>query len=49
MTIRNIDLRRKTGYKPRGKGAKDVNAGIKTIIEQEYRVGRTYEDYEADS
>lgn len=49
MTIRNIDLRRKTGYKPRGKGAKDANAGIKTIIEQEYRVGRTYEDYEADS
>lgn len=49
MTIRNIDLRRKTGYKPRGKGAKDVNAGLKAVIEQEYRVGRTYEDYEADS
>lgn len=48
MTIRNIDLRRKTGYKPRRKNNKDVHAGVKALTDQSYRIGRTYEDFEAD-
>lgn len=38
LSVRNIDLRRKTGYKPR-KGKK------KTSPIPDYRVGRTYEDF----
>lgn len=48
MTIKNIDLRRKTGYKQRRKSQKDVNSGVKSITDQGYRIGRTYEDFEAD-
>ena len=43
MTIRNIDLRRKTGYKPRRKNAKEFSKGF---ADQSYREGRSYEDYE---
>lgn len=43
LTVRNIDLRRKTGYKPRRKGTKELSKGFKN---QEYRKGRTYEDFE---
>lgn len=48
MTIRNIDLRRKTGYKQRRKNQKDAKAGVKALTDQSYRIGRTYEDFEAD-
>ncbi len=41
LTIRNIDLRRKTGYKPRKKKYSDV--GVDSA--QEYRKGRTYTDF----
>ncbi len=43
LTIRNIDLRRKTGYKPRRKNAKEFSKGF---ADQSYREGRSYEDYE---
>ena len=42
MTIRNIDLRRKTGYRPRKKAVSSP-LGFQN---QEYRQGRTYEDFE---
>lgn len=45
LTIRNIDLRRKTGYKPRKKNAKKIS-GDPGFADQLYRKGRTYEDYE---
>jgi IS30 family transposase len=45
MTIKNIDLRRKTSYKQRRANKKGVPKGFK---DQSYREGRTYEDYEAD-
>ena len=48
MTIKNIDLRRKTSYRQRRKNAKDATAGIKKLIDQSYREGRTYEDYETE-
>ena len=43
LKVRNIDLRRKTSYKPRRKGTKELSKGFKN---QEYRKGRTYEDFE---
>ena len=42
MTIRNIDLRRKTGYKPRKKGYTMPQG----FANQEYRQLRTYADFE---
>ena len=42
MTIRNVDLRRKTGYKPRKKKYNDIN-GFHNL---EFRQGRTYNDFE---
>ena len=45
LTIRNIDLRRKTGYKPR-KNKKKKAIGEPGFADQQYRKGRTYEDYE---
>ena len=45
LTIRNIDLRRKTGYKPR-KNKKKKAIGEQGFADQQYRKGRTYEDYE---
>lgn len=45
MTIKNIDLRRKTSYKQRGANKKGISQGFK---DQSYREGRTYEDYEAE-
>lgn len=45
MTIRNIDLRRKTSYKQRRKNKKGVAQGFR---DQSYRIGRTYEDFEND-
>ena len=46
LTIRNIDLRRKTGYKPRKKkNGKDPVREL-GFANQRYREGRTYEDYE---
>ncbi len=44
LTIKNIDLRRKTGYKPRRKKVKDLAKGF---ADQEYRIGHTYEDFES--
>lgn len=44
MTIRNIDLRRKTSYRPRKNPHKELALGFKN---QEYRQGRTYEDFES--
>ncbi len=43
LTIRNVDLRRKTGYKPRKKKYNDVNG----FANQNFREGRTYEDFES--
>ncbi len=45
LTIRNIDLRRKTGYKPRKKNVKKI-LGDPGFADQLYRKGHTYEDYE---
>lgn len=42
MTIKNIDLRRKTGYRPRRKGTKELSRGF---LNQEYRKLRTYDDF----
>ena len=44
LTIRNIDLRRKTGYKQRRKNVKGAGAGF---ANQQYREGHTYEDFES--
>ena len=43
MTIKNIDLRRKTSYKQRRGNRKESLLGFQ---DQSYREGRTYEDYE---
>lgn len=43
MTIRNIDLRRKTSYKQRRQNKKSVSKGF---ADMEYRRHRTYEDFE---
>lgn len=45
MTIKNIDLRRKTSYRQRSANKKGVSQGFKN---QSFREGRTYEDYEAE-
>ncbi len=44
LTIRNIDLRRKTGYRQRRKNAKGVSKGF---ANQRYRQERTYEAFES--
>lgn len=46
MTVKNIDLRRKTGYRQRRKGNKKY--GDLKGFQQAYRIGRTYEDYLKD-
>ncbi len=46
LTIRNIDLRRKTGYRPRKKKYKDIG-NQQGFANQKYREGRTYEEYES--
>ncbi len=43
LTIRNIDLRRKTTYRQRRKNAKGLAKGF---ADQSHREGRSYEDYE---
>jgi len=43
LTIRNIDLRRKTTYRQRRKNAKGIAKGF---ADQSHREGRSYEDYE---
>ena len=47
LTIKNIDLRRKTGYKQRRKNAKGLSPVEKGFANQKYREGRTYEDFES--
>lgn len=42
LTARNIDLRRKVGYKPRKKPRKKSG----DFMQQEFRKGRSYEDFE---
>ena len=42
MTIRNIDLRRKTSYRQRRKNKKDYSNGFGNL---NFREGRTYEDF----
>ena len=42
MTIRNIDLRRKTSYRQRRKNKKDYSNGFGNL---DFREGRTYEDF----
>ena len=44
LSVKNIDLRRKCGYKPRKKH-KELSKGF---ADQRYREGRTYADFEAD-
>jgi len=44
LTIKNIDLRRKTSYRPRRKNKKGVAVGFASL---KYREGRTYEDFES--
>ena len=46
LTIKNIDLRRKTGYRPRRKKYKDIG-NQQGFANQKYREGRTYEDFES--
>lgn len=46
LTIRNIDLRRKTLYKPRKKKYKDIG-NQNGFANQKHREGRTYEDFES--
>ena len=46
LTIKNIDLRRKTGYRPRKKKYKDIG-NQQGFANQKYREGRTYEDFES--
>ena len=43
LTIKNIDLRRKTSYKQRRQNKKGISEGF---ANQEYRQCRTYEDFE---
>lgn len=43
LTIRNIDLRRKTSYRQRRQNKKGVSEGF---ANQEYRQCRTYDDFE---
>lgn len=43
LTIKNIDLRRKTGYKQRRKNKQSVS---ERFANQEYRQCRTYDDFE---
>ena len=43
MTIKNIDLRRKTSYKPRGRGQRELSLGFANM---EFRKCRTYTDFE---
>lgn len=45
LSVKNIDLRRKCGYKPRKKKHKELSKGF---ADQRYREGRTYADYETD-
>ena len=45
LSVKNIDLRRKCGYKPRKKKHRELSKGF---AEQSYREGRTYADFEAD-
>lgn len=45
LSVKNIDLRRKCGYKPRKKAHKELSKGF---ADQSYREGRTYSDFEAD-
>lgn len=47
LTIRNIDLRRKTSYRQRRKNAKGPFPGRMGFADQRYREGRTYEDFES--
>ena len=44
LTIKNIDLRRKTSYRQRRKNAKGVSKGFANL---KYREGRNYEDFES--
>lgn len=44
LSIKNIDLRRKTGYRQRRKNKKSISEGFR---DQSYRENRTYEDYES--
>ena len=44
LTIKNIDLRRKTSYRQRRKKSKGVSKGFANL---RYREGRTYEDFES--
>lgn len=46
LTIRNIDLRRKTGYKPRKKKYRDIG-NQQGFANVKHREGRTYEDFES--
>ena len=44
LSIKNIDLRRKVGYKSRRKGQKE---GARGFADQSYREGHTYEEFES--
>lgn len=43
LTVKNLDLRRKTGYRPR----KKATTTLPGFHKQMYRKGRTYEDFQA--
>ncbi len=44
LTIKNIDLRRKTGYRSRKKNGRELKKGF---ADQSYRKGHTYEDFQS--
>jgi len=46
LSIKNIDLRRKVGYRQRRKGLKTLASGG-GLADQSYREGHSYEDFEA--
>lgn len=45
LSVKNIDLRRKTGYRPRKNGRALPAPGF---VNMDFRKGRTYEDYQRD-
>ena len=44
LTIKNVDLRRKVGYRARRKSGGELKKGF---ADQSYREGHTYEDYQS--
>lgn len=46
LKIKNIDLRRKVGYRIRKRKDSDKEDKLQAFLKQEFRIGRSYADYE---